>query len=279
MQMSNTLALVYEWTSPDFHYFQALELWIGLVILCGWSSGIRLPVTRILMVLLLLHEALFSVRNGELVGFIAPLLVAAPLATQLRASSVPVDRRVKTWTVHAAVASVGRGALLLLVAAIVFGSTAALLNGRGIRPSETIAPESALEAARAAGLAGPVFNSYDFGGYLIFEGIPTFIDGRADPYTDEFIKQSVEAELVGGEHLTDLLDRYGVEWTLLRPKDAAVGLLNHLPNWKLVYGDKYAVVHRRVMWSGLADSWTGLGRGDAAWRSCKPRNRFCLAGG
>ena len=247
LQMPKMLAGVAEWQSPNFHQFQFLELWICLVILCGFSFGIRLPVMRILMVLLLLHEALFSVRNTELVGFIVPLLVAGPLAMQLPASAATVQRPLRISTAHAAFVSLCHGAVPLLIAAFLFFPTAALLNERGIRPSQIMAPESALEAARAAGLTGPVWNAYNFGGYLIFEGLPVFIDGRAEPYTDEFLGDAFAAEAGRGEQLTKLLDRYGIEWTLLRPNGAAVGLLDHLPNWKRVYGDEYAVVHRRVM--------------------------------
>ena len=247
MQMTSALTLVGEWRSPDFHEFHALELWIAMVIVGGFSFGIRLPVTRVLMVLLLLHQALFSMRNAELLGFIAPLLVAAPLARQLAARQVIAHQPIGASTAYPAFGSVlGRAIVLCLFAAIIFIPSAALLNARGIRPAQNIAPESALTAARSAGLVGPVFNSYNFGGYLTFKGIPTFIDGRADPYTDEFIDETFAAEDRGGKPLIDLLDQYKVKWTLLPPRSAAAGLLDHLDHWERVYGDEYAVVHRRV---------------------------------
>jgi hypothetical protein len=246
MQMTNALTFVQEWRSPDFHQFQPLELWIGLVILGGFCMGIRLPVMRILMVLLLLHEALASVRNVDLLGFIAPLLVAGPLATQLPASSPTVDRRLHSPIGNSAFGTVW-GGVMLLVMTLMFCSTAWLLNLRGIRPVEKIALASALEFAHTNGLTGRVFNFYDFGGYLIFEGIPTFIDGRADPYTDQFIGNTFAAVNGSDKKLNDLLDQYGVEWTLLPPYTAATMMLDHLPNWRRVYSDAYAVIHRREL--------------------------------
>ena len=244
MLMNNEMAQVGEWKSPDFHTFQPLELWIGCVILAGYSLGLRLPVTRILMVLLLLHEALVHARNAELLGFVAPFLVAPSLSRQLQPG--PAVKR------QAFLLSKGhelcRGALLAIAIAIFFVSSVALFNWRGVQPSERFAPRSALEAARSMGVSGRVFNDYNFGSYLIFEGVPTFIDGRAqpDPFTHEFMAEAFSALNGSDKALTSLLNQYDVDWTLLRPKTAAVGLLDHLQNWKRVYADDYAVVHRRI---------------------------------
>jgi len=246
MQMTTALAITGEWQSPDFHQFQPLELWLAFVILGGFLLGIRLPISRILMVLLLLHQALFSRRNSELLGFIAPILVAAPLAKQLQ--DPIADRPVRSSAAAITLAATLRQALgLLTAAAVLFGATTIALNWRGIRPLENVAPRSALEAARAAGVAaGRVFNAYNFGGYLMFARVPMFIDGRADPYSDDFISSIFAAEKQGGKKLTDLLDRYSVSWTMLPTSNGAVGTLDQLPNWQRIYGDEFAVVHRRV---------------------------------
>src|SRR4029077_8637997 len=75
----------------DFAHFDAIEVWIGLAILGGFSLGVRLPWMRTLMVLLLLYLALTHVRNKELLGIIAPLLIAVPFAKQLGPASPPKD--------------------------------------------------------------------------------------------------------------------------------------------------------------------------------------------
>jgi hypothetical protein len=95
------------------------------------------------------------------------------------------------------------------------------------------------------GLAGPVFNSEAFGGYLIFQRIPTFIDGRAELYGNTFLNRYLAAE--GGSEiaLATLLDVYGITWTLLMPQQAAVDRLDALPGWRRVYADPIAVIHVR----------------------------------
>src|SRR5204863_5062102 len=92
LQMGFATSAISEWRSIDFAHFDAIEVWLGLAILGGFSLGLRLPWTRTLMVLLLLYLALTHVRNKELLGIIAPLLLAAPLARQLGPSSPPPAR-------------------------------------------------------------------------------------------------------------------------------------------------------------------------------------------
>jgi hypothetical protein len=51
----------------------------------------------------------------------------------------------------------------------------------------------------------------------------------------------------GDEHaLIELLDRWDVRWALLTPDQAAIGLLEHFPGWRRVYGDARAVIYVRT---------------------------------
>jgi hypothetical protein len=242
LQMSFALSSIAEWHAADFSRFDPLLLWIGLAIAGGFWLGLKLPWARILMVLLLFWLALSHVRNEELLGIIAPLLLAAPLARQLGGVSaqeyrLPPDRaRPSMAAPIAATAAIALGLL----------ATATALDRRGLEPRGDIAPAAALQAAREAGLGGPVFNSVRFGGYLLFVGIPSFIDGRADLFGDAFLQRYVAAANAVGDALPELLDHYAVAWTLLEPQSPAVSLLDHLPGWKRVYADRYAVIHRRV---------------------------------
>jgi hypothetical protein len=242
IQMSFALSSIAEWHAVDFSRFDPLLFWIGLAIAGGFSLRLRLPWPRTLMVLLLLWLALTHVRNEELLGIITPLLVAAPLARQLGPASaqergLPPDRgRPSVAVPIAAMAAIALGLF----------ATATALDRRGLEPRGDVAPAAALLAAREAGLGGHVFNSVRFGGYLLFVGIPSFVDGRADLFGDAFLKRYVAASSAIGDALPGLLDHYAVAWTLLEPQSPAVSLLDHLPGWKRIYADRYAVIHRRV---------------------------------
>jgi hypothetical protein len=99
-----------------------------------------------------------------------------------------------------------------------------------------------------AGLAkaGPVLNDYWFGGYLIFVGIPTFIDGRGELYGGQFIaRYNRDVSLANLRDFLKLLDQYKIGATLLAPDTPAVALLDRLPDWQRVYSDDVSVVHKR----------------------------------
>jgi hypothetical protein len=240
--MKFALASISEWHSADFARFDPLEAWIGLLILGGFTLGIRLPLSRVLMVLLLLWAALIHVRNKELLGIVAPLLLAAPLAKQLGGETPTAEP------------SPNRGGRVALAAGIApavamivgFFAGAWALDRRGLAPRADIAPAAALAAARGAGLDGHVFNSARFGGYLMLGGIANFVDGRADLFGDAFLERYVAATRAIGNWLPEMLEQYAIEWTLLEPSSPAVSLLDHLPGWQQIYADGAAVIHRRT---------------------------------
>lgn len=227
--MNFALSWINEWQSPNFQQVQPIELWILLVLLAALFRGLRLPVTRIIMILILLHEALQHQRQSEILGLVSPLLAAPALAAQLPAPA-------PTWTgagKRVAVPAVF-GLALLLCVGLTFA--AASVKTR----SDQFTPAAALAAAKSANLRGPVFNSYGFGGYLSFSGIAPFIDGRADMYGDDFVRRYADVA-----ELPALLAKYKITWALLTPSDSHIALLDHLAGWRRFYGDKIAVIYVR----------------------------------
>ena len=239
----STLGLIKEWQSPNFDQFQPLELWIIVVLFAALWLGWRLPPTRVLILLLLLHLALQHGRYGELLGFLAPLLVAPALGPQLaeRLARRPISALDRGMTELAKPAS-PRG-IAIAGAALLAVSAVALRDGVA-REASAITPKAAVAAVAAHHLQGPVFNDYAFGGYLVFAGIEPFIDGRYF-YGDAFIKRYVDATLLLSGELPQLLAEYEIAWTLLTPRSPAVVLLDHLPGWRRLYTDDIAVVHVR----------------------------------
>jgi len=122
--------------------------------------------------------------------------------------------------------------------------------GRDVAPDPRMTPQAAIVAADLAA-AGPVLNDYAFGGYLIYAGIPPFIDGRGELYGGPFISRHHRAmTLQDLPDLLKLLDEYHIGATLLAPSTPAVALLDRWPGWKRVYADDVAVVHQRAAGAG-----------------------------
>jgi hypothetical protein len=234
-----------EWQSPDFQTFQPLEIWLLGIIALGFATGVRLPLFRLLLLLALCHMALGHVRHAELLGLIGSLAIAASLGPQIaaRIRSMPISTFGRA---AARLVSPAAPPAVALILAISVAIGLPLLVRPLERTDDPVTPSSGLAAAARLGLKGPVFNSEGFGGYLTFRGIPTFIDGRAELYGNAFLDGYLMAERGDEPTLSQLLDRHGVTWTLLKPQQGAVSRLDALPGWRRVYTDAEAVIHIRV---------------------------------
>jgi hypothetical protein len=224
------LGWITEWRPQDFGHFGAFEFLL-LAGIFALSRGMTLPVVRALVVLGLIHFALAQVRNADLLAMLAPLYLAAPLARQFGAADDDA-------------AGSARGMILTALGAMIVATGLALV--RDVRPALNNTPEAAVANAGLA-KAGPVLNDYSFGGYLIFAGIPTFIDGRGELYGGQFITRfNRDVSLADLPDFLELLDQYKFGATLLAPDTPAVALLDRLPDWQRVYSDDVAVVHKRL---------------------------------
>ncbi len=224
------LGWISEWRPQDFGHVDTFELLL-LAGIFALSRGVTLPVVRALVILGLIHFALAQVRNADLLAMLAPLYLAAPLARQFGARTEDDP------------AGPARGASLTALGVMILATGLAL--ARDVRPALINTPEAAVANAGLA-KAGPVLNDYSFGGYLIFVGIPTFIDGRGELYGGQFIaRYNRDVSLADLRDFLELLDQYQFGATLLAPNTPAVALLDRLPDWQRVYSDDVAVVHKR----------------------------------
>ncbi len=233
--LGEALALIGEWRPQDFATLNGFELCLLAGIGFALLRGLTLPPIRILMLLGLLHMALSHGRNAEMLGLLAPLIIAAPLALQLgRDSAASPHAPATPWPVIA----------VLFVA--LTGASAALAQAIDYRPNARITPASAVAAIKTSGKSH-LLNSYDFGGYLISAGLRPFIDGRTELYGGKFFAWHDRAvTLQDIDSFLKLLNDRDIDVTLLTPDTPAIGLLDRLKGWQRVYTDDGAVVHVRV---------------------------------
>jgi hypothetical protein len=82
-------------------------------------------------------------------------------------------------------------------------------------------PVAAVAALKQLNLSR-VFNDYDFGGFLIANGVATFTDGRTELYGEKFfVDHNAAGGLIKPENLFRLLEEYNIEATLMRRQSAA----------------------------------------------------------
>ena len=93
---------------------------------------------------------------------------------------------------------------------------------------------------------GAMFNSYNWGGYLMFAvpEYPVFIDGRTDLYTEFFRDWLVTA--TGDEGWRDLLTEYDIHLVVVENGSGLDTNLREEPGWQLDYEDEMAVIWVRT---------------------------------
>jgi hypothetical protein len=236
LSLGNLLPAVIEFRPPDFGKPHPLEFILLAAIGLAIWRGFRLPPVRILVILGLVHLALTGERYGETLGLLAPLYLAAPLARQFpqRATESRLARLDR------------RTAIAGLFALMIAGAAMLGLARLAPTPAASITPAAAIAAIKSAGLQR-VLNDYDLGGYMIWAGLPTFVDGRAELYGTDFVLRYRNAVLLSDlAGLIRLLDDYDIDATLLSPRLPAVAWFDREPGWERFYADDVAVVHIRT---------------------------------
>jgi hypothetical protein len=133
----------------------------------------------------------------------------------------------------------------LAIVGAVWTSTLIFLSHHHFAFAKSHLPAAAVEVLKQR-KAERTFNAYEFGGYLISIGVPTFIDGRAELYGESFVTRYFDASWAHKvDNLLQLLDEYKIDATLLAPKSPAAQVMDHIRGWTKLYADETAVIHVR----------------------------------
>lgn len=234
LSLGSALQLIMEWKAADFSTVGPFEICLLLGIGLALHRGITLPPMRIVLLLGLLHMSLAQGRAAEILALIAPLLLAAPLARQIGGADV-----------SSSPASPMRGALLAGVAAALLAGTVAYASVHRFEPHTRGSPVAAVAELKKLHLTR-VLNDYDFGGFLIANGVAPFIDGRTELYGEKFfVDHNAASGLMEPDNLFRLLAQYDIEATLMRTQSAASKLLDRVDGWQKIYSDDIATIHLR----------------------------------
>ena len=106
-----------------------------------------------------------------------------------------------------------------------------------------------------------LFNEYNYGSYLIFEGIPVFIDSRADLYAPEFNGvKGEDGEYEGRDIFSDYIstsniakyyentfEKYDITHVILSKNSKLNMLISSDSNYEQLYTDSHFVIYERVI--------------------------------
>lgn len=98
------------------------------------------------------------------------------------------------------------------------------------------------------------YNEYNYGSYMIFRGIPVFIDSRADLYapefsgkTDDIFMDFIETSGIA-KFYEDIFDKYDITHAIMY-KNSKINMIitkTKDSNYKKLYEDDYFVVYQRI---------------------------------
>jgi len=194
---------------------------------------------RLGLLLLAFYMTLEHLRQELVIAVMAPLLLADPMRRTLE-PDWPVKPSPVVWPPWRDLAAPA------LVMTLLFALPAAWrVATPEVRGNSGVVPLTALSRVPPALRARPVFNDYSFGGWLVYQGVRPFMDGRSDMYGDNLLKTYLDAAGDDPATVDKVFKRYDIQWTILTPGAALAKALDKRPGWRRFYADKWAVVHVR----------------------------------
>ncbi len=247
-RQSALTATLLEWKRPSLwgspYAFDILLYAAGITLIFWWR---KVRLADWLLYLAFGAAALLSFRNIILIAMVAPMIIATYFPWRPKAT-------LKMTT------AAGYAALALLLA----GLGAGLVRGDSfrLRAAQWRYPAGAAQFLREHHITGPLFNTWDYGGYLIWSLWPqqkVFIDGRA---LNESVNKDYRRALLNlggqlfefGDARAEVFVRYQIEAIVMNCFEYTTGTIYPLAlalampeqtDWKLVYDDGPSMIFLR----------------------------------
>ena len=252
---------VQEWAPPDFHNLQFHPfIWLLLLTLAAMGlSRRRADWTDLALIGLFGYMGLLAVRNIALFALVAPPVLSRHAVFVLDDLAVGNPRL--SWLAALTHTQPSRQPrrvlvllnLLLLILVVIGAGSKIAADLIRLQDPEVWGDGLPLEAAdylHDHDLPGLMFNSYNWGGYLIwtlYPDKPVFIDGRTDLYAlnGTVLEDYSQVHWVrpGWE---ELLNSYDTGYVVTEQTGLLDTMLAERPGWSVVHRDDLAVIYQRV---------------------------------
>ncbi len=236
---------IQEWHSPNFHL---AIFWPFVIMLTlgplGWILDEKRPsLTDGLLFFGTGAAGLLSARHIPLFAIVATPIIAKYLWISLEKTSFAqsISNESPPPTRFMAIINV---VILVLAIGGVAGWSVQTISENEIAINERY-PVAAVDFLEAEGLINERgYNSYNWGGYLIWRDIPVFVDGRADVYGDPFLFEYREA-FDASSTWEQPLNNYDVAYVIMERGSPLNALLDLHPDWESIYKDTIAEIYLR----------------------------------
>lgn len=248
LRLDYLVATTQEYRSPDFHgalgRLFLVALLYGTCVL-AWSRS-KIELLGLATFVLFAAFALHSARNIPIFAVLClPWMAAWTRDVLAGREAGSRARRFLSWTerLDETTARLAGWPVALAAAGILTYLTLGSDHRAVFRWDEERYPVAAVEQLERIRGPGPVFNQFEWGGYLLYTAwpeVPVFIDGQTDFYGEDLTREYERIrELQPGWR--DLLEKHAISWALVPPDAPIASGLELHPDWTLTYRDSTAV--------------------------------------
>ena len=234
---------IQEWQSPDLSQPYTWGFIILLLLLIGaiLASRRRLDATESIFVAGTFCLALLSGRNLSLFAIAAAPIVTLHVDEALTRQGWAIPWRAREEPHR----------VLVNLALIVLVALGVLLHLEYVSNEKTVAtavslnwPVEAVHHLNVSALEGNLFNSYNWGGYLIYAARqhPVFIDGRTDLHRDLLVDYVAAQKTPGWR---EIFQKWDIGIALIESTGYLAEQLDAAEDWQGVYSDDIASIFVR----------------------------------
>lgn len=239
---------IQEWNSPNF---QERQTWPFIMLLfstfgvVGGSSK-RLDWTDLILISGTAFMALTAGRNIAVFAVVTTPVLAyhANAILQERGWIIKPIRRMTPMQTRLNMVFLG-----VVVVGALFAVVSVLNSATIDKAQRQILPMQVAEFIDAERPAGPMFNSYNWGGYLMFAApdYPVYVDGRTDLYGDEFLLRYLRTASGIGDWRA-VLEEDGINMVVVERGSGLAQNLSEEPGWTLIYPNEAYPDEDRVIY-------------------------------
>jgi hypothetical protein len=238
---------VQEFIAPNFHEPLVVKYLLFMLIGLLALSRKRLSAIELLLVIVFLNMALFSIRHVPLFALIIAPIIVRQAAVVFGACKGRFANLMRNKGEGIASVDASARGVTWLAAGVVLVVISAVLGKIHFGFDPKIKPVAAVEFLKREPIRGNMFNNDQIGGYIIYAAdgqYKVFFDGRSDMYGVARMKEynSITGFEPGWEKI---LEKYRITWVIFDAKSSLSRFLLAKEDWRLIYADKVANIFVR----------------------------------
>jgi hypothetical protein len=241
-----------EYQSADFHLPETWPFILLLILTVAAFARTthRIRWTYILLTISFTGIALYTSRMIPLFAMVVVPIAAKTVGDWLGqefSSSRFSEIEKNISTINSSSSGIVWMIIIFLTVVVVFESGKTIDPGnKGNLFDEDFFPVQAVNWLNLHPQQGHMFNEFDWGGYLLLNLSPPqqiFMDGHTHIY-GEILTREYETIVTLGDGWRDILDKYQIEWMIVRSGSQVARALEN-NNWELLYQDETAIILHR----------------------------------